>query len=150
MKGSVDIDLKIVKLGTFSLTLWEPVEILQNGHYHWIQRIEIRLLTPRTGDSMAENGFCGQENWNCDIRKVYDYCERTDRGTDREMVPLDSAHQIGLEIIYNGILTAFGRYSRGRYWLLWFNSQLSRQLPKFFPRPTSPFFDIWGCRTMNI
>ena len=29
------------------------------------------------------------------------------------MVPLDSAHQIGLEIILNGILTAFGRCCSG-------------------------------------
>ena len=45
---------------------------------------------------------------------IFNYCERTDRYMDKQMVPLDSVHQMGLEIILNRILTEFGRYSSAK------------------------------------
>ena len=57
---------------------------------------------------------------------VFKYCERTDRETDKQMAPLDSAHHISLEIIFNGILTALGRCylggdGMGKSWAEYFN-----------------------------
>ena len=62
---------------------------------------------------MAVEGILGHEYLNRDIRHVFDYCGTTIIDTGLWIAPLDSAHQIGLEIILNGILTAFRMCSRG-------------------------------------
>jgi len=48
------------------------------------------------------------------MKYIFHYCERTDRDTEKRMTPLDSARQIGLEIILNGILTALGGCCLGK------------------------------------
>jgi len=58
---------------------------------------------------MAVEGIRGHGYLKCDIRHVFDYSVPTIRDTGFWIAPLDSAHQIGLEIILNGILTALGR-----------------------------------------
>ena len=50
---------------------------------------------------MSVEGICGQGYSNCDIKHVFNHCERTDRVTDKRLGPLDSEHIIGPEIIYN-------------------------------------------------
>ena len=50
---------------------------------------------------MAVEGIRGHGYSNCDITHVFNYCDRTDRDTDKRLGPLDSANQIGLETIYN-------------------------------------------------
>ena len=50
---------------------------------------------------MAVEGFRGHEYSNRDIRNVFDYFGTTIIDAGLWMTPLDSAHQIGLEIIYN-------------------------------------------------
>ena len=45
---------------------------------------------------------------------IFNYCERRGRDMDKQMVLLDSAHQISIEIIFNGILTAFRRCFSGK------------------------------------
>ena len=63
---------------------------------------------------MPAEDICGHGYKNCEFRYVFNYCERTDRGTDKWTIPLDSGHQIDLEIILNGILTTCGKCSLGR------------------------------------
>ena len=62
---------------------------------------------------MAVVGIRGHGYLNCDIRHVFDYSGTTIRDTGLGIAPLDSAYQIGLEIILNGILTALGRRGSG-------------------------------------
>ena len=50
---------------------------------------------------MGVEGICGQGYSNCDVQHVFNHCERRDIDTDKRTGPLDSAHEIGLEIIYN-------------------------------------------------
>jgi len=50
---------------------------------------------------MGVEGIRGHGYSNCDITHVFNYCDRTDRDTDKRLGPLDSANQIGLETIYN-------------------------------------------------
>ena len=74
---------------------------------------QIGLTTPSKEVLIADEGCSGQRFKNCEMWYVFNYCERTDRDMDKQMLPLDSAHQIGLEIILNGILTTFGRCCSG-------------------------------------
>ena len=62
---------------------------------------------------MAVEGFRGDEYSNRDIRNVFDYFGTTIIDTGLWIAPLYLAHQIGLEIILNGILTALGRRGSG-------------------------------------
>ena len=74
---------------------------------------QIGLTTLSKEVLIPDKGVC---RWRFKTREIWyilNYCERTDRDTDKRMVPLDSGHQIGLEIILNGILTAFGRCCSG-------------------------------------
>ena len=50
---------------------------------------------------MPVEGIRGHEYSNSDIKYVFNRCERTDRDTNKRTGPLDSAHEIGLETIYN-------------------------------------------------
>ena len=62
-------------------TMYEPVmECLQRG-FHYNQECN------------------GQRFKNCEIWYIFNYCERIDRDMDKQMVLLDSGHQIDLEII---------------------------------------------------
>jgi len=63
---------------------------------------------------MAMEGIRGWVFKNWDVCYIFNYCERTNRDTDKRMGPLDSGVQIDLEIILNGILTAFGNCCSGR------------------------------------
>ena len=40
---------------------------------------------------------------NCEIKYIFNYCERTNRDMDKQMVLLDSGHQIDPKIILNRI-----------------------------------------------
>ena len=55
-----------------------------------------------------EEGVCGWRFKNWEIWDVFNYFARMDRDMDKWMAPFDSGHQIRLEIIFNGILTALG------------------------------------------
>ena len=55
-----------------------------------------------------DGGVCGWRCKNCDIWDVFNYCARMDRDMDKWMALFDSGHQICLEMIFNGILTALG------------------------------------------
>ena len=56
----------------------------------------------------VQEGVCGWRFKNREIWDVFNYCARMDRDMNRWMAPFDSGHQIRLEIIFNGILTALG------------------------------------------
>src|SRR5436190_22696832 len=56
----------------------------------------------------VDEGVCGWRFKNREIWDVFNYCARMDRDMNRWMAPFDSGHQIRLEIIFNGILTALG------------------------------------------
>ena len=60
----------------------------------------------------ADEGVCRWRFENCEIGCVLNYCGTTSEDTEKWMVPLDSGHQIGVEIILNGFFTVFGRCSR--------------------------------------
>ena len=118
MEESVDEGLKIPKSGTFFAISPQPGPVRPKGQRHTIQRIE--RTTPsdpadRIGESTllndvltVEEGVCGWRFKNYDIWDVFNYCVRIDRDMDKWMAPFDSGHQIRLEIIFIGILTALG------------------------------------------
>ena len=56
----------------------------------------------------VQEGVCGWKFKNCEIWDVFIYCARMDREMNKWMAPFDSGHQICLEIIFDGILTALG------------------------------------------
>src|SRR5436190_17088169 len=74
---------------------------------------QIGLTTLSKNVFITDEGCGGRRFKVWEIWSVFDYCERTDRDTDKWMVPLDLSHQIGLEIILNRILTTFGRCCSG-------------------------------------
>src|SRR5436190_586579 len=56
----------------------------------------------------VDEGVCGWIFKNREIWNGFNYCARMDRDMDKWMAPFNSGHQICLEIIFNGILTALG------------------------------------------
>ena|SRR5439155_358003 len=54
---------------------------------------------------IVDQGVCRWRFKNRDLGNVFNYCERTDRDTDKRMIPSDSAHQIGLFIHWREDLT---------------------------------------------
>ena len=74
---------------------------------------QIGISTLLTDILTIDSGFTGWRFKNWEICYVSNYYERTDRDTDKRIIPLDSAHQIGLEIILNWILTALRKCSPG-------------------------------------
>ena len=62
---------------------------------------------------MVVEGSRGHGYSNCDIRDVFDYSGITIIDTGLWIAPLYLAHQIGLEIILNGILTPLARRGSG-------------------------------------
>ena len=59
------------------------------------------LTTIQEERLIGVEGSCGHGYSNRDINHVFNYCVRTDRDTDKLLGPLESAHQIVPEIIYN-------------------------------------------------
>ena len=47
---------------------------------------------------ISDEGYSGWKFKNCEIWYVLNYCEKMDRDMDKQMVQLDSAHQISVEI----------------------------------------------------
>ena len=48
----------------------------------------------------VDEGVCRWRFENCEIGCVLNYCGTTSEVTEKWMVPVDSAHQIGLETIF--------------------------------------------------
>ena len=72
-------------------------------------------LTPLLKEVLIpDEGYSGWKFKNCKIWYIFNYCEKTDRDMDKQMVQLDSAHQISVEIIFDGFLTAFRRCYSGK------------------------------------
>ena len=94
------------------------------GVFNYCERTSARTAKRRTPSDSAhrigqstllndaltvEEGVCGWRFKNREIWDVFNYCARMDRDMNRWMAPpFDSGHQIRLEIIFNGILTALG------------------------------------------
>src|SRR5437762_7301154 len=57
----------------------------------------------------VDEGVCGWRFKNCEILYIFNYGARIRRGIVKQMVRLDSAHQIRLEIIFNGILKCISK-----------------------------------------
>jgi hypothetical protein len=58
---------------------------------------------------IPNEGYSGWRFKNCKIYYIFNYCEKTNRDMDKQMVPLDSEHQISIETIFDGFLTTFRR-----------------------------------------
>ena len=55
---------------------------------------------------------------NCEIMYIFNHGASTKRDIVKRMVRLDSAHQIGLEIIFSGFLSEMAIYSWAEYFKL--------------------------------
>ena len=76
--------------------------------------------------STPDEGVFGWRFKSRQIWYVFNYFGTTSEDTGKWMEPLDSGHQINVEIILNGILTVFEKCSPGgwhisRYWAEYFN-----------------------------